>query len=201
MGVTFWGITSDGDYVPGHPEPDTGCLCSQLDPTWDMYLEGSDMESLARSADPKCPWCNGTGVQPGYHPPAQKDFANANARDLLYLMGLAGAPVHRPLDEIVVSCCNSDQPFDMYGNLSVPDMRQHIMVARATFDNKVEWLVHDEEKLYGKPYKDEEGVIQMRPLRVVAPEKTADQIKERLESLASFVEAVARQGATVIRWG
>jgi len=202
MGISFWGITENNNYVPGIREPDSGCLCSQMAPSWDMYLEGSDLEELAREADPNCPYCKGTGVEPGYEPPAEQGFANANARDLLYLMGLASAPQNIPLDEIVVQCCGDENhQDDMYGNLSVPEMRQHIMMARARFDNKVKSLTYEEEVLYGKPFKDEDGVYQMRPQRVVLPAKTADAIKDRLERLAGFVEAVSRQGATVIRWG
>lgn len=199
MSVSFWGITENGDYIPGNPELTSGCLCSQLAPTWDMYLEGSDLEELAQEADQNCPWCHGTGVESPHAMVAEVNFASANARDILYLMGLADASSPLPLNTVVIP--GEDDQEILAGEIPVPNMRQRIMVARASFDNKVGMLERSAEEIKGEPYTDEDDVAHIHPVRVTVPAKTSDRIYERLEDVASFVEDMASKGAQNIRWG
>jgi len=201
MSVSFWGVKEDGNSIEGERTPETACLCAQMDPTWDMYLEKSDRESLARSAHPECPHCQGTGVEPGYDTQAEINYSSMNARIVLSLLGLCAPPSRIPLKDMTPSFGLDSGQNDLTGDQTVPEMRQRIMVARATFDTQVSALTSEEECVYGAPRTNEEGAVELRPLRAWSRGLDEEDIREKFYALVDFVELIASEGATTVHWG
>jgi len=104
-----------------------------------------------------------------------------NGRAVLGLLGLAN-------DELA-------------GEATLPEIRRAILAARARFDRRAPDFVREEVVEYGAPREDEDGVVEMRPLRFFAGGLDLVGIRRRLEELAAFVEAAAELGADAISWG
>jgi hypothetical protein len=90
---------------------------------------------------------------------------------------------------------------DMYGEKPLAEVRRAIMVARATFDRRVQGLVREEEVVYGKPRDNGDGTVTLKPLRVYGAALGTDQLARYLDRLAVLTEALAAKGATHITWG
>lgn len=58
-----------------------------------------------------------------------------------------------------------------------------------------------DEVLHGERRELEDGVIELRPVRGWSRGLGQDDIRERAEAFAEFVEEVARRGGTRLWWG
>ena len=116
--------------------------------------------------------------------PLWLNLANGNALAFLGLLGV-----------------NVADESDMYGELTLAEVRRAIMVARATFERKAAGFTRDEESVYGKPRDNGDGTIEMRPLRVHSAGLDTDRLARYLDRLAALTEALAEKGATHITWG
>lgn len=106
------------------------------------------------------------------------NLANSNARALLQAMGLDSE--------------------ELYGECSIADARRAIMRARNT---DVSDFTRAEEIVHGKPREDAEGVIQLRPVRMVSFGLDVHGLNDRIDRFADMVEEGARKGARGIFWG
>lgn len=90
---------------------------------------------------------------------------------------------------------------DLCGEATLPELRRALLGARARFDRRAPAFVREERVEYGAPREDEDGVVEMRPLRLFEGGLDLAGIRRRLEELAEFVEAAAALGADLIAWG
>lgn len=113
--------------------------------------------------------------------PREMHFNYANFRAFAGLLGL-------PIDEALC------------GELPISDVRRAIMRARATFDRRAAAFTRDEERTFGAPRRNEDGSIELHPLRSFAGGLTVDRLADHLDRFAVLVEAYAERGATHVRW-
>jgi hypothetical protein len=116
--------------------------------------------------------------------PLWLNLANDNARAFL---GLLGVTV-------------SDES-DLFGEMSLAEVRRAVMVARATFNRKAAGFTREEASIYGKPRDNGDGTVEMRPLRVHTAGLSMDRLARYIDRLADLTEALAEKGATHISWG
>ncbi len=158
------------------------CLCAQGSESWTMDLEGASDEvlgDLRAHANPACPFCKGTGVE--NREESDKPYVNwcnENACTMLKVLGLRGSEG---------------------GHASIAEARRAVM--RATSRSDLSAYARPDECLYGRPRADEDGAIELRPIRMVSMGLDAEAIEERVAQFAKFVEESARRGATHIWWG
>jgi hypothetical protein len=103
-----------------------------------------------------------------------------NARALLGLLGLANE--------------------ELCGEATLPELRRALLAARARFDRRAPEFVREERVEYGAP-REVDGVVELRPLRLLEGGLDLAGIRTRLEELAEFVEAAAALGADAVSWG
>jgi hypothetical protein len=113
---------------------------------------------------------SGVGVHVDLDSEHYFNLANGNARAFLGFLGI-----------------DSDE---LYGELPIPAVRQKIMVARATFDRKVDDFT--------RPGSDTKRPGQCR---VIEGGIDRDYFERRLREFAALVEELAQKGATHISWG
>lgn len=158
------------------------CLCAQGSELWTMDLTGASeetLEDLRAHADPECHTCKGTGVESRQDSDKPYvNWCNGNAVVMIRVLGLRGAE---------------------HGDASIAEARRAVI--RATSRSDLSAYARPDEHVYGQPRTDENGTIELRPLRVVSQGLDAGDIKERIEQFAEFVEESARRGATRIWWG
>ena len=87
------------------------------------------------------------------------------------------------------------------GEVSIPDVRRALMRARATFERQAPKLVRAAEIEFGAPSVQDDGTVELRPLRAIWFGLDEDGLAARLDRLERFVEAVAERGATHVAWG
>jgi hypothetical protein len=127
------------------------------------------------------------GSYPRYVLPPGDDFGfnlnNANARALLGLLGL-------------------EVTEELLGEADLPTVRRGILAARARFDRLAPAYARVEYVLRGARREDEDGVTGLEaPVRVYSPAFTAEDLRDRLERFAAYVEELAAAGATSVSWG
>jgi len=108
------------------------------------------------------------------------NLANENARLLLLALGLAGDGT-------------------LWGTCTLPKMRRHIMVARAT--GTAARYTRAPELRYGAPVHRGDGVIELRPVRVCSGGLDEADLTSRIDRLAALTAAADAHGATHIDWG
>ena len=89
---------------------------------------------------------------------------------------------------------------DLCGQIGVPEARRAIMKARASFDRKAPTFTRAVVVEHGRPRQNEDGTIEMRPIRYISGGIDEGYLAERLERFAVLVEALAARGATSIEW-
>jgi hypothetical protein len=86
------------------------------------------------------------------------------------------------------------------GEVSVPDARRALIRARATFERKAPRLVRHAAIEYGAPRTQEDGTVELRPLRMIEVGLDEEGMVDRLDRFARFVDAVSERGATHVAW-
>ncbi len=112
--------------------------------------------------------------------PRHVNWSNGNARAMFALL------------------CLGDE---LYGEAALPDVRRAILRARATFDRRAPALVRPEEVGYGAPRENEDGAIELRPVRMWSAGLDVVGIRSRLDAFERCVDTLAGRGATHINWG
>jgi hypothetical protein len=106
------------------------------------------------------------------------NWSNGNARLVLNLLGFSGD--------------------DLYGEATIVECRRAVMRARS---RNAEQYTRPEEIVYDAPRVNEDGTVELRPVRVYSFGLDAPGVCERMEAFAAFVEVAAKLGATHIHWG
>jgi hypothetical protein len=109
--------------------------------------------------------------------PRSVNLANTNARAFLTFLGLGDGE-------------------DLYGSVPIPEVRRAIMRARATFHERAYSFVRGSEIVHGKPRVNDDGTVELRPMRVWVGGINEDYLMRQLDKLEVLVEALAERGAT-----
>ena len=117
----------------------------------------------------------------GDEDPREMNLTSANFRAFAGLLGL-------PIDEALC------------GELPLSDVRRAIMRARATFDRRAPAFAREERTTHGAPRRNDDGSIELRPLRTWEGGLSADRLAGYVDRFAVLVEAYAERGATHVRW-
>jgi len=179
MSITFYSnATEFRTYTDESP-----CLCVQNAESFIAAMSGDLSEpvraDLQANADPTCHICKGTGIEVNeLDDRPEINWANDNARAILGALGVA---------------------FDECGDLSVADARRALMRARSRGD--LSPFTRPEEVVHGRPRANEDGSVELRPVRSWGGALNAAGIRDRVEQFARFVEESATRGATTILWG
>ena len=170
---------------PGARLVESACLCAQDAPSWDMYLEGTDLLELREYAEETCVLCGGIGVSPIEEGGIDFTLGNLNAAAFLALLGI-------------------DSEY-LVGELSIAEARRATMRARARFDAVAPVLVREGVDLVsprGTTVRAD-GVVELTGGRyrgnVGALE--LEDLEGYVQRFGLFVEAAARGGASSISWG
>ena len=111
------------------------------------------------------------------------DWSNVNARSVLTLLGLVKVGG------------------DLAGEISIPEARRAVMRARATFDRVASRLIRYGKVQYSPPRANEDGSVEIRPLRYVEPAVGTEYLARQIDRFEKYVEHVAKKGATHVSWG
>jgi hypothetical protein len=115
--------------------------------------------------------------------PRNVNLANPNARAFLVFLRL------------------QDAGEDLYGNVPIPEVRRAIMRARATFHQRAHAFVRRCEIIHGKPGVNEDGSVELRPVRVWVGGIDEEYLMRQLDRLGVLVGELAERGATHLGWG
>ena len=178
MSINFHANITDANIT----NSDSPCLCAQMADMWVDAMDGHWSEAvkanLASEANPKCPFCKGTGIEAVRESDAPVlNLANGNAVLLLGALGLDSAPS---------------------GELSVPEARRAIIRARSRSD--LTPFTREQETVYGRPRANEDGSVELRPVRLSSMGVDKERVASYIERFASLVEESADRGATTIFW-
>jgi hypothetical protein len=115
------------------------------------------------------------------------NLANGNARLLLKLLDLhwEARPDWDGLD----------------GSCSLPEARRAVVGARARFDRKAPALARPARVEYGKPRTNEDGTVELRPVRLFEMGADEDYLAGRLDAFEKLLGDLERAGATHVSWG
>jgi hypothetical protein len=168
---------------PTTTEASSPCLCAQMAESFCGAMDGDLSDAvradLRANANPTCPICHGTGVEVREESDAPTlNLASGNARLLLEALGLAHP--------------------DLWGDLPVPEARRAIMLARSRSD--LTPFTRELEVTYGAPRTNEDGSVELRPLRSFGREVDVERMTSYIERFAAFVETSVSRGATIITW-
>jgi hypothetical protein len=184
LGVKFGeGAFCDAaDVAGGMVESIEPCLCAQNAPAWRMHstLDAEEWKQLQEHADKGCAWCQGTGRETHSTPKFYLNWSLDVVSRLHVLLGLVIEPV------AVVQT-----PMPLFA------VRRGLMIARATFDKVGPALTRDEVAVRGSLPQDD-GTVKLHAYRYWQPALDLEQLRHRVELFATFVEAVAAEGATHI---
>jgi hypothetical protein len=134
-------------------------------------------DELREHASLECPFCHGTGVD--LEPVSDRpviNWCNANAVAMLRVLGL---------------------PDQLYGSMSIPMARRAVIRARSRVD--LTGFIRAEQVVYGRP-QQHGAVVEFRPVWGLIFGLSAEQIAERIEAFACFVEDSVAKGATEVSW-
>lgn len=159
------------------------CLCAQMGWGFLAMMRGEDSvevrANLQEESRPDCPQCGGTGVEVVEETDAPSlNLANDNAARLLAAM---------------------DLPCDCDGEMTLAEARRGLMRARARQD--LSQFVREETTVYGAPRAQEDGSVELHPVRAQSFGLSVEGLRDRIERFGAFVEAAAARGAQTIFWG
>lgn len=110
------------------------------------------------------------------------NLANENAVALFGLLGL-------------------DPGDGLCGGAPLPDVSRAIMRAKATFRRRVGAFLREDVVVYGEPRVNEDGTVELRPVRVWSAGIDADYLWRQLDRLEVLVQALEARGAKHLGWG
>jgi hypothetical protein len=157
----------------------TACLCAQGAPSWSYPCDNinSIRDELREYARPHCPFCNGTGIDVEVISDRPTiNWCNANAVIMLEVLGL---------------------PTEFHGVVSIHQARRAVIRARGR--GSLSRFARGDQVIHGQP-RDDGAAVELRPVRTFIGGLSEEQIIERIQAFASFVEASAARGATAISW-
>lgn len=92
--------------------------------------------------------------------------------------------------------------FDAFeGEMEIALALRSVVAVNARFDSVAPKHVRHEETLYGKPRTNEDGTIELKPVRMLSHGADTDYLRRRFDDYAKLVNEAARLGATHIMWG
>jgi len=157
------------------------CLCAQnAEGFGDAFRNSVEPHraELAREAWADCGICKGTGVESVTDDDAPR--LNLNEGNAVLLLKVL------------------DLPVDCWGEITLAEARRAVMKARSR--KNLSAFERDTKAVYGAPTTDENGVVELRPLRVHSFGITEAGLRDRIERFAELVELGASRGATKITW-
>lgn len=155
----------------------TGCLCSQMAPSWTGTEAPKNPEELAKFADPKCPHCQGTGVEvdmqadPAYY----VNLCNDNAALILDALGLATE--------------------GLQGSASIADF---VWSCDQALESPEEFPCRKEEA--SRVFRLEGGALKFGP-RTYTQGITQEGVADRIVRLREFAVKMTALGANEVTWG
>jgi hypothetical protein len=161
------------------------CLCAQMVEAFSRMFHGEDnaeiRSDLAREARGDCPSCHGTGVEevPAeiYDRTLSLNFATGNALPLLGALGL---------------------PREPYGECTIAEAKRALLRASNV---SLESYTRATEIHYGAPCEQDDGTIELKPVRLHIKGLSVQDLARRVAEFAAFVRASAEAGASKILWG
>lgn len=110
-------------------------------------------------------------------------------------------------EEVYFNLCNDNAmamlralglPAEYTGECGIPEARRAIMRARAT--GSAANHTRADEAIYGEPRANEDGTVELRPLRIFSQGLDEDGLVRRINLFAEIIELAATKGATHIQW-
>lgn len=174
------GITFSTDLARPEGTTESPCLCAQMTDAFLRMMRGEDSDGiraeLAAGADPACHMCSGSGVERSPVESPHRLEMNLYGFRVLQALGFAPEPC---------------------GECSIADARRALLRAK---NQDVTHLLSDDEKRYGAPRRNEDGAIELRPVRAHTRGLSRDDLFRRFHAFETFVRSAADAGATTIRW-
>lgn len=123
-------------------------------------------------------------THPGWVEGTQEvNWNNGNAVVMLGLMGFSGNEL-------------------MYGQEGLPEMRRALMLARARVESgRAEQMTREDRIVFGPPRAQDDGTMNLRPIRLMEQGLDIEGIKTRLEQFSAYLDEAAKLGADEIWWG
>lgn len=161
---------------------DEPCLCAQMCDAFIQMMDGQDTPeiraALKAEANSECYMCHGEGVD---HVPQtdapELNLCNANAHLLLGTLGL-------PTEDI--------------GKITLSEARRGLL--RAFNRSDLSGFTREQEVLHGAPRAQEDGTVEMRPVRGVSGGLDENALRDRLERFEALIREAGERGATHIHW-
>jgi hypothetical protein len=158
------------------------CLCAQMAESFLAAMAGDFSDAvkaeLRAEASLECPCCKGTGIERNeLDDRPSVNWNNGNAQAILAALGV---------------------PFEYGGEMTIADARRAVMRARARTD--LTPFTRPEKVVYGRPRVNEDGSVELRPLRMFGGGLDTESVHRHIEQFARFVEESASRGATTITW-
>lgn len=86
------------------------------------------------------------------------------------------------------------------GCISIHEARRAIWAAKARFERLAPQHAFETEVIHGEPRVDEDGVIELRPVRAIIGGLDLAGIERRFGELCQFIDDATAAGATDISW-
>lgn len=177
MSITF---SSNAQFEVSYKE--APCLCAQMADSFSAAFRSQWTESvrqdLRENAESGCRFCGGSGVEKERHTDLpEMNLANLNALLLLEALGIE----------------------ESFGSLPVHEARRALM--RAKSRSSLQPFTRQDEVLYGRPQAKDNGVVELRPVRVRSMGVDENRMASYIERFSALVEESASRGATEITWG
>lgn len=163
------------------------CSCAQMADVFCPLLRGEVTEytaeiraNLRSAADPGCWICKGVGLHDEIPEPPAGEKLYLTTDTGLRLLALLGLPA------------------EPSGECTIAEARRGLLRARAV---TLDTFVRAEKRDYGKPCRDDDGTIELRPIRFQSKGMDEAGLLDRVNQFEAFIQTVAKQGAQAILWG
>lgn len=87
------------------------------------------------------------------------------------------------------------------GQVTIHEALRALMAAGHLFDRLAPQHVVEPSVVHGAPRTNEDGTVELRPVRLIDCGLSLEGIERRFDELVSFVDLAAQAGATDISWG
>lgn len=184
MSVSFTTNCQSEEYSEVEP-----CLCAQMASCFSEAFENKSalkfIDELKAEANPNCPFCKGTGLENSPKSDAPElNLANRNFAVLYDVLGLKKV---------------LGRDFDYVGEMTLAQAKRALMFARnhTTLKN----FEIAEELIHGKPQNNEDGSVELRPLRHYDQGLSNEKLQSYIDRFAAFLQEVEERGGDMVYWG
>jgi hypothetical protein len=144
------------------------------------WMHSATDKALREAADPKCPFCKGTGKESREESDAPfLNLANQNARALFTVLGI-------------------DPGEDLLGECPLAEAKRALI--RAKNSNPEKWPTFKDQVTTGAPRKNEDGTVTLRPVHIYTFGLDEERMSGYISRFEQFLSEVEKRGATLIKW-